>query len=73
MRRWGERREEHCIKRGIEIVRVKERDLKKGLGGLELEKRLRGSKWWSEREVSEGHVSDFLNVMRQHGGGSSHG
>lgn len=24
-------------------------------------------------EVSEGHVSDFLNAMRQHGGGFSHG
>lgn len=42
-------------------------------GGWELEKRLRGSKWWSEREVSEGHVSDFLNVMRQHGGGCNYG
>lgn len=54
-------------------MKARGRDLKKGLGGWELEKRLKGSKWWSESEVSEGHVSDFLNVMRQHGGGCSHG
>lgn len=70
---WRKEREEHCRKRGIELVKARGRDLKKGLGGWELEKRLKGSKWWSESEVSEGHVSDFLNVMRQHGGGCSHG
>ncbi len=71
---WGKEREEHCKKICIELVKARRRrDLKKGLGGRELEKRLKGSKWWSESEVSEGHVSDFLNVMRQHGGGCSHG
>lgn len=39
----------HCRKRGIESVEARGSYLKKGLGGCELEKRLRGSKWWSEK------------------------
>lgn len=59
--------------KGMEIVKSKRERFKDRVRGWEAVKRLRGTKWLSEWKVSEGHVSDFLNVMRQHGGGCSLG
>lgn len=73
-RRWVElNRSRNIGEKGMEIVKSKRERFKDRVRGWEAVKRLRGTKWLSEWKVSEGHVSDFLNVMRQHGGGCSLG
>ena len=64
--------EEHCRKRGIEIVEAKREIFKEGVRRVWAWKKIEREQV-VEWEVSGGHVSDFLNVMRQHGGGCSYG
>lgn len=64
----GKEREEHC--RNCE---GKREIFKEGVRRVWTWKKIEREQVVEWVRISEGHVSDFLNVMRQHGGGCSHG